>query len=124
MGYYNSARVEVFDFVPSGAQKILEIGCGEGAFRKNFGDIEYWGVEPNVAAASVAVKSLTHVIVGGFEDVKHKLPNAYFDLIVCNDVIEHMTDHDSFFLAIRDKLSVDGNIIGSVPNVRFVDNFI
>ena len=45
--YYHNYRREVFEIVPKGASRILEIGCAAGRFRLNFGDwVEYWGVEP------------------------------------------------------------------------------
>lgn len=45
--YYHNYRREVFEIVPKGASRILEIGCAAGCFRLNFGDgVECWGVEP------------------------------------------------------------------------------
>ena len=38
--------------------------------------------------------------------------------MVCNDVIEHMADHDRFLRQIRGHIAPGGVLIGSVPNMR------
>ena len=45
-----------------------------------------------------------------------------FDVVVCNDVIEHMADHDKFLRDIKGKLAFNGCLVGSVPNVRYFGN--
>lgn len=124
MNYYNNFRKEVFDIIPISPRKVLEIGCGEGNFKRNFPcDVEYWGVEPSSAAIE-AEKHLSRVIQGFYEAIEAQLPNNYFDLIVVNDVIEHMIDPENFLSHIKCKLRDGGLIVGSVPNVRFYDNLI
>ena len=117
--YYNNLRPEMATFIQGAPHSILEIGCGAGRFRDNFkDDIEYWGVEPCTSAATLASASLTHVLNGTYDEVASKIPDHHFDLIVCNDVIEHMPDPKRFLQDIRKKLVKDGAMIVSVPNVR------
>ena len=117
--YYNNLRPEMATFIQSAPHSILEIGCGAGRFRDNFKDeIEYWGIEPCTSAATLASASLTHVLNGTYDEVASKIPDHHFDLIVCNDVIEHMPDPKRFLQDIRKKLVKDGAMIVSVPNVR------
>jgi len=54
--------------------------------------------------------------------VYDQLPNDYFDLIICNDVIEHMVDHEAFYNTIKQKVTDNAFMIGSLPNVRFLPN--
>lgn len=105
--------------------RVLEIGCGEGAFRSHFpAACEYWGVEPCEPAAQLASSRLSRVLTGIYEDVAGELPEGYFDLVVCNDVIEHMRDHDAFLRDIQRRMSPGARMVGSMPNVRHLDNMI
>lgn len=119
--YYNGRRKEVARFLPNSYTKVLEIGCGEGGFRSNLGPCEYWGIEPTTAA-QVARGRLFRVFESSYEEASAQLPNCYFDLVICNDVIEHMVDHDTFFRTIKQKLVHNAHIVGSVPNVRYIGN--
>lgn len=121
--YFKGHRTELKPFIPKGVKKILEIGCGEGGFRTNFDDdVEYWGVEPNPDVAFISKEKFYKVLNGIYDDVENELPDHYFDLIVCNDVIEHMIDHDDFFEKIKSKMTKDGQMLMSIPNVRYVRN--
>lgn len=121
--YYQGARPEVAPFLPDNYSRVLEIGCGNGAFRQLMTDnCEYWGVEPVEAAAQEADQRLDKVLHNTFDEAYAQLPNHYFDLVICNDVIEHLPDHEQFFRKIREKMAPGGQIIGSVPNVRYYKN--
>ncbi|WP_170131933.1 class I SAM-dependent methyltransferase [Arenicella xantha] len=110
-------------FLPTNYSKVLEIGCGEGNFRNNLEkQHEYWGVEQNQDAATKASVLLDKVSVGNYEDISNQLPKQYFDLIVCNDVLEHMENHIEFLLDLKSKLSPGGSLILSIPNVRYLSN--
>lgn len=119
--YYSGSRSEVASFIPENYSNVLEIGCARGNFRSNLkADCQYWGVEPTAENAHEAAKHLSVVLHGRYSDVENDLPDNHFDLIICNDVIEHMTDEDEFLLSIRKKLTSKGCLIGSVPNMRYV----
>ena len=119
--YYAATRVEMCDFLPTTYSRVLEVGCGRGGFRSNLNDAaEVWGVEPFGKAAECAKARMDHVLVGKFEDVRDHLPNAAFDLVICNDVIEHMEDDIAFLKSVRQKMQTGGYIMGSVPNMRYL----
>ena len=121
--YSANLRSEVSFFLPEGYSRVLEIGCSDGAFRKNLlASHEYWGVEPNHRAAAAAGHSLDKVLTGFYNEVADKLPDHYFDLVICNDVIEHMADPDSFLEAIKAKMTANASLVGSIPNVRHISN--
>ena len=124
-GYYQNKRHEIYGMVPLSAKRILEIGCAAGGFRLNFPeDIEYWGVEPVHDAAEQARQKNMKVLCGIYDEVCDQVPTAYFDVVVCNDVIEHVPDPESFLVSLKSKLAPNGILIGSVPNVRFWGNLI
>jgi len=119
--YYQNPRPEMLDFVPASRRAVLEVGCGTAAFISTLtGCEEKWGIEPTSAAVA-AKERLTHLLHGPFDAVKHQLAKNYFDLVICNDVIEHMVDHRAFLTEIRDYIAPDGMLIGSIPNVCFYD---
>jgi 2-polyprenyl-3-methyl-5-hydroxy-6-metoxy-1,4-benzoquinol methylase len=121
--YYEGARKEVAQFLPGHYSKVLEIGCGEGGFHENLiQGSEHWGVEPVHAAANIASGKLYKVIPLCYQEAVEQIPNNYFDLIICNDVIEHMINHDEFFQSIKGKVTQSAYLVGSIPNVRYIGN--
>ncbi len=122
-GYFQNERREMLDLLPPEHKRVLEIGCGEGRFIAALAGVaESWGVEPHAPAAAIAAQTMTRVLPTSFEAAEPDLPAHYFDLVICNDVIEHMDDHDAFFRRIQRYMAPGASIIGSVPNVRYYRN--
>ena len=121
--YHRLSRQEVTQFLPKRYTTVLEIGCGEGAFVTNLDQFcETWGVDLNMNATRKASERMNRVLTGQYKSVNNKLPDNYFDLIICNDVIEHMDDHDWFLESIKEKMKHNGYLVGSIPNVRYFKN--
>ncbi len=117
--YYQNSRGELDFLIPAYVKRVLEIGCGEGAFRKNLPkDVEYVGVEPNINSAEIARSICDTILVGTIEDTECKLIDNYFELIIANDVIEHTVDHNQFLRIVNAKLIEGTHFIGSIPNIR------
>jgi 2-polyprenyl-3-methyl-5-hydroxy-6-metoxy-1,4-benzoquinol methylase len=112
--------------LPSYYHKVLEIGCGKGGFRKNLMETnEYWGVEPHIPSANIAKTMLDRVFIGTYDQVSSLLPDHYFDLVICCDVIEHMEYPALFLHSIIKKMIIsDSSIVLSIPNVRYLTNLI
>jgi 2-polyprenyl-3-methyl-5-hydroxy-6-metoxy-1,4-benzoquinol methylase len=125
-GYYNNVRNEMLKYLPESAKKIMDVGCGNGAFAslvKQKNDAEVWGIELMDAEAKIAETVLDKVFIGGCEIHLEKLPENYFDVIYFNDVLEHLSDPYSVLESLKSKLSPEGIIVSSIPNVRFYRNF-
>jgi SAM-dependent methyltransferase len=121
--YRALARPEMLPFVPARRDRVLEVGCGQGRFIAAIPDVtERWGIEPDAAAAAAAQTRLTRVIAAPFDDARPMLPCHYFDIVICNDVIEHMVDHDRFLEEVKDFLAPGGALVASIPNVRYYLN--
>ncbi len=119
--YYRANRGVMTRFLPDSYQRVLEVGCGAGGFYDHLQQpCEVWGVEPNPDAAKAAATKLHRVLTGRYDHLADQLPDGYFDMIVCNDVIEHMDDHDAFLEAIKRKMRPGGVIVGSIPNIRHI----
>ena len=117
--YLGNIRQEVVPFLPDNYSRVLEIGCSDGAFCHNSrSDAETWGVEANANSAEMAKRIFKHVYVGEFDSIKKELPKDYFNLLICNDVIEHVVDHDLFLRDLKQLLAPGGVLVGSVPNMR------
>ncbi len=124
--YFTMVRTEMLPFIPKGPLKILEIGCADG----NFGALllkegakEVWGLEYEQAQADIASKRLYKVLVGDVAVQLSNLPDQYFDVIVCNDVLEHLLDPYTVVLKLKNKLNKNGVIVSSIPNIRYFRNF-
>ena len=116
-------REEVSRFLLKKYSKVLEIGCSKGLFTSNLNiNCEYWGIEPDKNAMVIQSPIINKILRGTYLEVYDQLPNEYFDLIICNDVIEHMPDHNIFFQSIKKKMKNNSVIIGSIPNVRYILN--
>lgn len=127
--YYRNARPEMLQFLPKNFDKILDIGCGEGLFahsirEKSNREIELWGIEPMEKQGLEAKKKLDKVLIGKSEDVLNEIPDNYFDVIFFNDVLEHLVDPYNLLKLIKSKLSNDGFIVSSIPNVRYHNTFM
>lgn len=102
------------------AMRVLDIGCGPGGFgislRGRYPDAHLSAVEPEASSAAVARQHFDVVHEGFFP---HALPESSerFDLIVMNDVIEHVADPWSIMEQVRGHLTETGMVLAAIPNV-------
>lgn len=123
--YRSSSRDDMLPFLPSHYQTVLEIGCGEAGFKQNLPNTtDYWGVEPDSEAVRLAKQRYkdSNFICGLFPQDEQRLPDNYFDVIVCNDIIEHVENTEELFRFLRNKLAKNGVLVASIPNVRHISN--
>ncbi|MGY3793719.1 class I SAM-dependent methyltransferase [uncultured Aquimarina sp.] len=120
--YFNNTRHEMLDFLPKNTKTLLDVGCGEGAFAsmiKEKFQTETWGIELMKEEGEKAKKLLDKVFIGEVEGFIDELPDDYFDTIYFNDVLEHLVDPYVVLEKMKSKLSKDGVIISSIPNMRY-----
>jgi SAM-dependent methyltransferase len=118
--YYDQSRQEMVELIPRTCERILEVGCGTGAFGaqvKNHLKAEYWGIEPDLAACKVANERLDKVHCGRFS-ADLRLPENFFDCIVFNDVLEHLFDPGHALTFAKSLLRHGGVVVASIPNIR------
>ena len=86
--YYGRPRREMVAEVPAAARRVLDIGCGAGAFgaglkaewQRAGRDLEIWGVEMDPTAASRAAEVLDRVLVGDALALLAELPAPHLSL--------------------------------------------
>lgn len=120
--YFAGDRRQMLKYIPSNTRRTLEFGCGFGGFsallKEKFGT-EAWAVEINTVAAQEATKKLDRVINADAAGCLEELPDEYFDCIIFLDVLEHLVDPYSLLLGIKSKLTKEGLIVASIPNIRY-----
>ena len=120
--YFIQTRPEMLEYIPKTAHRILEVGCSSGLFAaqlKERAGAEVWGIEFDHESAERAREKIDKVFVGDIFQLSADLPEAYFDCIVLNDVLEHLVDPFAVLLRLKGKLAENGIIVCSIPNIRF-----
>lgn len=120
--YFGTPRREMLQFLPPDAVTFLEIGCGTGAFGavvKRQRDCHYVGVELFPEAARQARDRLDEVHVLDISSTDLPFMQRSFDCLVCNDVLEHLTDPWAVLKKLTRHIKPGGHIVVSLPNVRF-----
>lgn len=98
--------------------KLLEVGCGNGARLTQLAALG-WSVEGQevdpISAAAAREKGIK-IHLGPLENIR--LPDASYDAIVMNHVIEHLHEPVKLLAECRRLLSPQGTLIAVTPNVR------
>lgn len=113
-------------YIDSG-MKILDVGSGRGVFGKKFlnTNIEYVGLELNQKAVKDAQSDGINVQNIMIEEFALK-KLAYFDVVVCFQVLEHISNINIFINACLNALKPNGILIIAVPNndgfIKYIPN--
>ncbi len=119
--YYESSRHEMEYFIADAPKKSIEFGCANGIFSERIKQkyqTETWGIDIDKKSIEVAKDKIDNAMCGDAFKLIDSLPENYFDCLICNDFIEHVTSPDLFFQKIRKCLTDDAILICSLPNVR------
>jgi 2-polyprenyl-3-methyl-5-hydroxy-6-metoxy-1,4-benzoquinol methylase len=107
--------------------KVLEVGCGKGAFAKHIASKNYIGLDLSQNAKEMAAKNGINIENETIQDyaLKHK---EEFDVVVCFHVLEHVSDPKSFIEATLYALKKGGKLIIAVPSedsfIKYITNYI
>ena len=123
--YDDQPRMEVIGLIDKPPERVLEIGCGAGAtglaIKQKYPGTIYIGVEIDEKAAQKAGACLDRVICGDIEKMVPgdlDLPGGSVDLVIGNDVLEHLYNPWKALHTLYDCLGAGGRIIASIPNVQ------
>jgi len=95
--------------------RVLEVGCGRGAFVRYLKDVEYHGIELNPAAAAAAKAQGLNVSCTPLEAVAAECSGRY-DVVCAFQVLEHVADLRAFLQHCIGATKVGGTLIFSVPS--------
>jgi len=114
-------RVDLLPLIPRRSTTLLDVGCGEGVtaaeIGRRLGLRRVVGVECAPEVLDDARERLDELIEGRIETVLPDLPRDEFDVILCSDVLEHVSDPWSILRGLRPCLSAGGCIVASLPNI-------
>ncbi len=120
---YYAERVRVFSSMLDGFKfnSVLDAGCGDGGLIKEMQaewTIKASGLDISEKGVELAKKKGVDARVA---DLSKKIPfsDDEFDLIVANEIIEHLSSPDFFLRECRRMLSKDGLLMVGTPNLSF-----
>ncbi|MGC1486406.1 MAG: methyltransferase domain-containing protein [Albidovulum sp.] len=121
--YHSLERKEVLALVPDGLNSVLDIGGGVGgsaAYLKSIGKATKATVVDLVG--DNCLPAIDAAYGGNLEDPallqKIEAEQGKFDIVLCLDVLEHLSDPWAVIKQLDGMLNPGGVIIASIPNVR------
>jgi SAM-dependent methyltransferase len=113
MGVDNQGQYSV-----NAGEKLLDVGCGSGLslLQAQALGADAWGIEADPNAVRIAQQLSLRIHQGSLHDEPFEGIN--FDLIVLNQVIEHIPEPDRALRFIRGRLATGGRVVLVFPNVN------
>ncbi len=111
-------RKRFFLSAADSAQRVLDLGCGDGVFT-----FELAGTGVSVVGADISTESLSRAR-RKYPDLEFRqvssaqgLPfeDASFDLVICSEVIGQVVDTQAFLTEVRRALCSSGKLVVTVP---------
>lgn len=112
-----AAELEVMRIQASETGRLLDVGCGGGAFLRRMRKAGWTvtGTEPDAkAAARLAAQEGFPVYYSLIDMVQAR--EQHFDVIVLSHVIEHLPDPIHTLTQLRSLLNADGRLLLTTPN--------
>ena len=106
--------------------KILDIGCAYGFMLQRFPDsFEKFGMDVSNHAIREASKRLPHAILKvGEAEREFPFQKDFFDVVICNDVLEHLEDPVKALEHIYKVLKKGGILYINTPNANWIRNML
>jgi len=100
--------------------KILDAGCGEGHLIKRLYNEDknnlYYGIDITKIAIKKAKHRCPYATVKLCDLSKIDFNDAFFDVVICTEVLEHIHNYNIAIDELKRVLKLDGTIIITFPN--------
>lgn len=100
--------------------KILDIGCGAGvltaAIRRRFSAATLFAIDASLTAIISANEQFAGIDFAVGDAFTLPYSSGYFDVVVCNNIWEHVSDPLRLLESVRRVLAPGGVIVISTPN--------
>lgn len=120
--YFTNVRRDIESLLPAFSERVLEIGCGDGATLLYYKSNQRFGFATGLELVEKvtigAADTVDAWLIGPVETEILKLEPNSLDLVLCLDVLEHLVDPWSVMGEIERVLKPEAYIIASIPNMR------
>lgn len=123
--YFDTIRKDLLNLIPTKCMNgnLLEIGAGKGNTliyaKKHHYASKVYGIDISTIDNSYqSSPEIEKFIIGDIEQIDLNFNNKLFDVILCGDVLEHLTNPFYVVQKLKPHLSDKGVIIASIPNIR------
>ena len=116
---YARRAKHLFRYMPSGIKpKLLEVGCSSGILLRCFGECGYdcYGVEVDASSSALAEKMMGADRIHTGELATSRFLDESFDVVVCDQTIEHVPNPFELLLQINRALRQNGILYIATPN--------
>jgi len=108
--------------------KILDLGCGQGhitgIIRNELPDAEISDLDYSLSAIEYAQKHFHNIDFAVGNALESPYANNYFDLVICNNLWEHVPDPLALLRVIDSMLKYNGFLIISTPSRYRFSNLV
>jgi len=117
--YYEQCRNDIIRVIPDGAQNILSVGCGWGLTEAHLLEQgrRVVAIPLDSVIGKLAEERGISVMPPDFEQAFETLAGNKFDAIVLPDILQHLSNPIEILTKLGAFLSIDGVLVGSVPNL-------
>jgi ubiquinone/menaquinone biosynthesis C-methylase UbiE len=117
---FNATVALIKDFTKGDNIKILDLGCGEGhltdVIKKENNSYDVYGLDYAISAIDYAVDKFKNIDFIVADAYKPPYEDNYFDVVVCNNIWEHVPDPLSLLSKISRVMKPGGLLIISTPS--------